>query len=217
MSMRILVILLLFATACMDVPLSGPRYDSVRERLSEVSTSLYVRDDASSGAIGARRRGSDGWIVGGTDLAIERGYVRAAITDSSQLDDRDQLEITQLEIALAPITLDAVFNRPAQLQDVTLRLTKPARGEAAWTSSDAATATLMMQFDFGWKIAFDGGEAYPLATQHLPLESVDVVLTGSGDHVGAWLDLEAAGQLWNWADIVQITDLSLSVRADTAD
>lgn len=208
--MRWLLVLALFATACTGVPGSGPHYESVRERLSEAPASFYVRADASSGTVTARRRGQSGWIDGTTTLAIEHGYVRAEIVDD------DQLEIQQLEIAVAPIPLDGVFERPAHLQDVRLRLVEPVRADVAWTSVDAATATLVMAFDFDWRLGFDG-EVFPLATQHLPPVNVDVILDGDGEHVGARLELEAKGELWNWADLVQINELSLSIAAETTD
>lgn len=210
--MRCLIALTLFATACTNVPVGGPRYDSVRERLTATPTSLYVRVETSSGAVTARRRGHDGWLDGTTQLAVEHGYLRAAIDDRS-----GKLAIQKLEVAVAPITLEGVFEKSAQLQDVRLRLAEPAYSEAAWTSDDDATATLVMTFDFDWAIAFDGGQPYPLATQHLPPQTVQVVLAGSGDHVDASLDVDATGELWNWADLVQLTDLSLSLTAETAD
>jgi hypothetical protein len=209
--MKYLIVISLFATACTDVPLNGPHYNSVRERLSAAPTSLFVHDEASSGAITARRRGSDEWIVGTTGVTIERGYVRAGI------DANGQLEIDQLEVALAPITLDGVFAKPAVLQDVVLRLAEGVHSEATWASPDAARATLQMELAFDWAIAIDGGEPYPLASQRMPLQHVDVVLTGDGDHVDAFIDVDAAGELWNWADIVQITALDLSLTAATAD
>lgn len=209
--MRILVAFTLFAAACTNVPPGGPRYDSVRERLSDAPASLYIHDETSSGTITARRRTGDGWSNGATELAIEYGYVRAAV------DANGQLIVDELELAVAPIPLDGVFQKPAVLQGVRLRLAGPARSAAVWTSKDDATATLSISLDFDWSISFDGGEAYPLATQHLPPESVAVVIGGSGDHVDAWFELAAAGELWNWADLVQITELSLALSAATAD
>jgi len=209
--MRYLIALALFASACMELPLSGPRYDSVRDRMSDAPTSLFIRDETSSGSITARRRGYDDWITGTADIAIDHGYMRAAIDDSGRL------EIDQLELAIAPIALDGVFAKPAQLTNVILRLNRSARADAAWTSEDRATATLPMTFDFDWWIAIDGGDPIPLATQQLPPVNVEVMLGGDGEHVEASVDVAAAGVLWNWADIVQITELDLSLSAETAD
>lgn len=209
--MRYLLVLVLATTACTDVPLGGPHYDSVLARLAEVPTSLYVHDEASSGTVTARRRGGDGWIAGSTTLAIEHGYLRAA------LDDDGRLAIDQLEIAIAPIALDGVFERPAQLQDVRVRLREPVRGDVTWTSVDDASATVDMAFDLDWAITFAGDDPYPLATQHISVDAVAVELGGYGDHVDARLTIDASGELWSWADLVQITDLALSVTAETND
>jgi hypothetical protein len=210
-TMHRLLALSLFATACTGVPLNGTRYDSVRDRLSDAPTSLYLRDEASSGSVTARRRDQAGWTAGTAELAIEHGYVSAA------LDDSGQLAIDQFDIALAPIALDGVFSKPAQLVDVRLHLAEPVRAGAEWTSDDDATAAFAMVFAFDWSIAFDGGQAYPLATQQLPRESVEVVLGGNGDYVGALLELDAEGELWNWADVIEITHLELSLLAETVD
>jgi hypothetical protein len=209
--MRYLFALTLLATACADVPRNGFSYDSVRDRMSDVPLSLYVRDEVSFGAVTTQRRAHDGWLGGPTKLTVERGYVRAA------LDDNGQLSIQQLEIEIAPLTLDGMFDRPARMHDMRLRLTALSHGDVEWKSEDEASATLPMMFDFGGAIAFDSDEPFPLATQHLPRATVEVVLTGSGEHVAASLGVEPPGALWNWADLVQLTELSLSVNAETAD
>jgi hypothetical protein len=208
--MRYLLLLTLATAACTDVPSSGLQYDSVRERLADRPTSLYVHDEASSGAVTARRWERDAWITTTTPLAIPRGHMRAAIDDSGAL------TIDQLEIAVGPVTMDRIFGKPAQLQNVALRLAKPLLSDTAWTSDDDATATLTMVFDFNWSIAFDGGRPFTLPTQRLPPESVHVELAGDGDHVRVLLDIDASGELWNWNDLVQITDVSISLSAETA-
>ena len=73
-----------------------------------------------------------------------------------------------------------------------------------------------MALDLGWAIAFDGGHVYRIPTQHLPPGSVEVVLSGSGAHVAATLEVRAAGELGDWADLLQITKLALSLTAETA-
>lgn len=209
--MRCLLLLALAATACTDIPFNGPHYDSVRERLTDAPASLYVRRDASSGAITARRRDRDGWSSGTAAVAIEHGYVRA------EIDDSGRIAVGELEIALGPIALDGVFSKPAELRDVHARLTDRVAADPTWTSADRAVATFAMTFDFDWSISFDGGEPYPLATQQLPPVDVDVVLDGDGDHVEASIDIAAAGELWSWADLLEVTELSLSLDAETAD
>jgi hypothetical protein len=208
--MRYLLIVPLLAAACSDVPSSGLHYDSVRERVSEVPTWLYIQDEASSGTVTARRRARDGWVDCSTQLAISHGHLRATI------DDNGQLAIDELEIAVAPIALDGMYDRPAQLQDVILRLAQPVRGEAAWTSDDDATATLPMVFDVGLAIAVDGKDPVRLVTQRRPPERVAVALGGNGDRVDASLDIDASGELWSWDGLVQVTEVAFSLNAATA-
>lgn len=209
--MRLTLMLALLATACTGLPSSGPHHDSVLERLSDEPTSLYVHDEASSGTITARRLGGDGWITGTTPLTIDHGYMRAEVGADGQL------EIAQLDLALAPIAIEGVFQKPARLEDVHVQLVKPARGALAWSSADDATATVEMAFDLDWALVLGDEEPYPLATQHLNPVAATIALGGHGDHVTARLAIDSNDELWNWADLIQFTGLSLSLDAETAD
>jgi hypothetical protein len=207
--MRKLLAITLFATACTNVPSNENDYDSVRQRLTDEPTSLYVRSGSSFGTITARRRLADGWSTAETPLEIERGYVRTSI------DANGQLAIQRLELDLAPIEL-GLFERPARLQDVHVRLVKPVVADVAWMSEDDATTAMAMPFEFDWSVKFQGDEPYALATQRLPETSAEVLLAGDGNHVAAQIDVTAAGELWNWADILEMTDISISLDAATA-
>ena len=207
--MRKFLALTLFATACTNVPVNENQYDSVRERLTDEPTSLYVRTGSSFGTITARRRLADGWSTAQTALEIQRGYVRTSI------DANGQLAIQRLELDLAPIEL-GIFERPAQLQDVHIRLAQPVMADVAWSSEDDATTAMAMPFEFDWSVKLQGDEPFQLATQRLPETSADVMLAGDGDHVAALIDLKASGELWNWADILEMTDISISLDAATA-
>jgi hypothetical protein len=208
--MRLLLALTLVTAACTDVPDNGPNYDSVRDRLTD-SAWLYIHDETSSGAITAQRRSHDDWITTTTALGIQRGYVRAA------LDTNGQLTIDDFEVVLATIPMERVFDRPVQLQDVSLRLAEPVRADVTWSSADEASASLAMPFDVGWAIAFDGGKPFPQVTQRVRPDNVKVVLSGSGDHVEASLEIDATGELWNVAGQVQFTEVRFSLGAQTAD
>lgn len=209
--MRKFFALILFTTACTNVPVNGPTFDSVRERLTSQSTWLFVRDEASTGSITARRRVGEAWNGGTTELTIERGYVQLS------MDDSGRLAINRLALDLAPIEL-GLFEKPAQLQDVQVRLAEPVQGDVVWRSDDEAVAVMSMPFAFDWAIKFrDDAQPYPLATQQLPAANVAISLGGSGDHVSARIDIDASGELWNWADVLQMTDISASLEAETAD
>lgn len=210
--MRAFLALTLFATACASSSPGGePAYDSVRDRLADGPARLVVGAEGSTGSITARRWTPNGWIEGNTTVTIESGELAAKV------DDRGTLTLDKLVVALAPIEIpEEVFKKPAQLSDVKLTLTKPASGEAQWTSDDEATATLDLDLDFDWAITVNGSKT-PLGTQHLPPVTVDLALTGAGDHVVASISLAAEGELWNWAGLIEMTALELSLEAETLD
>ena len=209
--MRTVLALALFTAACASSAPTGSSYDSVRDRLADGPTRLYVGSAGSTGTITARRWTSAGWVEGTTQIAIDSGEL------SAKVDARGMLTVDKLVVELAPIEIpEEVFKKPAQLDDVSITLTKTASAEAQWTSDDDATATLDMDLDFDWLIRINGGKT-PLATQHLPPVAIDVALTGAGDHVDASLSLQASGELWNWAGLLEMTSLELSLAAETLD
>lgn len=210
--MRSLLALTLFVAACTSSSPGGePTYDSVRDRLADGPTQLVVEAAGSTGSITARRWTPSGWVEGNTAVAIESGEL------SAKIDGRGELSLDKLVVALAPIDIpDEVFKKPAQLSDVRVSLTETAAGEVRWTSDDDATATLVLDLDFDWAITI-GGAKTPLGTQHLPPVTVDLSLTGAGDHVSASIALAAEGELWNWAGLIQMTALELSLEAETVE
>ena len=211
-TMRFLLALTLFASACTSDPPTGDAgYDSVRDRLSDGPTRLFVGQDASSGSITARRWTTNGWLEGVTAVTVEAGEL------SAKVDARGTLTVDKLVIELAPIEIpEDVFKKPAQLDDVRISLATPASAMATWAGDDDATATLTMMLDFDWAIRVNGGKT-PLATQHLPPIMIDVALTGAGDHVDAAMSVHAAGELWNWAGLLEMRSLDLTLAAGTVD
>jgi len=210
--MRILLALTLFAAACTsNPPAGGPSYDSVRDRLSDGPTRLFIGGDGSSGSIQARRWTQDGWVDGTTPVTIDSGEL------SAKVDSHGTFTLDKLVVGLAPIDIpEEVFKKPAQLDDVTVTLTAPASAAAQWSGDNDATATLPVTLDFDWAIRVNGGKT-PLATQHLPAITIDLMVTGAGDHVDAAISLHAMGELWNWAGLLEMTSLDLSLAAGTVD
>jgi len=208
---RTFLALSLFTAACTSGDPGAAGYDSVRDRLADGPTRLSVGAAGSTGTITARRWTPTGWVEGTTEIAIDSGELLARV------DAQGTLTLDTLVIDLAPIDISQeVFKKPAQLDDVRITLTRPASAAATWTSDDDATATVDLDLDFDWLISIDGKKT-PLATQHLPPVAIDVALTGAGDHVDASLSLAATGELWNWADLLEMTSLELSVSAATVD
>jgi hypothetical protein len=211
-TMRVLLALTLFATACASsAPAGGPDYDSVRDRLSDGPTRLYIGTAGSSGSLTARRWTADGWVEGDRPVTVETGEV------SAKVDAHGALTLDNLVVALSPIDIpEEVFKKPAQLTDVQLTLAKPTTAEMKWTSDDDATTTLTLALDFDWSIRVNERNT-PLATQHLPPVMIDLALTGAGDHIDAAVSLHAEGELWNWAGLLEVTKLDLALSAATVD
>lgn len=186
-------------------------YDSVKERLADGPTRMFVGGTESSGVVTARRWTPGGWIEGDTPVVIESGELSASV------DGNGNLVLNAFEVNAAPIEIpEEVFKKPAQLSDVRVQLSAPATGEVRWTSEDEATATLRLELDLGWAIAINGGKT-PLGTQHLPPIDVDVTLSGDGEFVEATFGLAATGELWNWAGLLELTYLELQLGASTID
>jgi hypothetical protein len=210
--MRILLASTLFTAACTaGSPAGGPTYDSVRDRLADGPTRLYVGTDASTGTITARRYTPSGWQEGSANVAIDGGELFV------EIDAAGKLAMNELTVSLAPIEIpDEVFGKPAQLDDVRFSLAKPATADAQWAGDDDATATFTVDIDFDWAIAINGGKTQ-LATQHVSPVTAAVALTGAGDHVDASLSLRASGKLWNWAGLLEMTEVELALSAATPD
>jgi hypothetical protein len=210
--MRTFLALTLFAAACTNSGVGGDgSYDSVRDRLSDGPTRLSIGSTESSGSITARRWSTSGWLEGVSAVTIDSGVVSASV------DARGALNVDKLEVYLGSIPLpDDVFKKPAQLDDVQMRLLNAASAEAQWASADDATAQLTLDLAFDWSIQIDGKKT-PLGRQKLPPVVIDLALTGGGDHIDASVTLDANGQLWNWADLIQMTSLELTLAAATVD
>ncbi len=192
-------------------PESGDAYDSVRARLADGPTRLFMGGEASEGLVTARRWTSGGWIEGDTPLVIENGELTASVDASGKV------SLASFEVGIAPIEIpEEVFKKPAQLSDVRVKLTAPATAAAMWSSDDAATVTLPMTLDLGWSITINGGKT-PLGSQHLPPVDVLLTLGGDGELVEASVALAASGELWSWAGLLEMTHLDLSLAAATVD
>jgi hypothetical protein len=208
--MRFGLAFVLLASACASR--SGTdleTYDSVRDRLETKPVRLYVGSEGSEGLISARRWTSDGWVAGDTMIKVSSGELETSV------DEAGRLKLSTFEVGVDSIDIpEEVFKKPAQLTDVRLELRTAATADTTWTSDDAATATLTADLDFSWTIKIDGNKT-PLGTQHLPPVPVDVTLSGDGDVVDASIGLHAAGELWDWAGLLQMTKLELALSAES--
>ena len=55
----------------------------------------------------------------------------------------------------------------------------------------------------------------PLGAQTLPAIPLDVTFGGDGDSVTSTLALHADGELWSWADLIELTAIDVSADAAT--
>lgn len=208
--MRFALAFVLLASACASR--SGTdldTYDSVRDRLETKPVRLYVGSEGSEGLISARRWTNAGWVAGDTAITITSGELEASA------DQDGRLTMSTFEVGVDSIDIpEEVFKKPAQLTDVKLELTAAASADTTWTSDDAATLTVMANLDFSWTIKVDGNKT-PLGKQHLPPVPVDLTLSGDGEVVGASIGLHASGELWDWAGLLQMTALELSLSAES--
>jgi hypothetical protein len=213
--MRSLLASILLAGAalagCASSPPEGqPDYASMKARLAD-ATRLYIGPGESTGAITAARYTHDGWVSGTTPLAITHGEI------DGSLDASGKLALSQFEVDVDSIAIpDSVFGKPAELKDVRVKLASPTVADVVWTDDNDAAATLTVALDLDWTIAINGSSTM-LGTQHLPPVNVAATLSGDGQHIEASASMDAQGTLWNWADLLKVTELQLDLSAATVD
>lgn len=182
---------------------------SVRDRLEREATSLAVVAADSAGAITAQRRANGGWSAGLVDLRIEGGELIASA------DGEGAITVEQLAVALGPIDIpESVLGYGAQLTDVEVSLVAPTRLVTTWEGDDAGTAHADLDLALAWSLV-NHGSTSPLGSPDLPPVPVELVVTGNGDFVHAELRVRAPGELWSWADLIKLEDLTLIVAAAT--
>lgn len=200
---------LIVLSAC-STELAGPPAPppaSMRELL-EGPTRLQVAAAESGGSITAERKVGAGWNAGLVDLQIENGEL---IVSS---DTRDALTVEGMQIVFKPLQIpDGVFgDTRAEMTDVRIDLKNDTTAAAVWTSDNEAHVTAMLDITLSWTLTL-GGSPAPLGSPKLPPVPVEIVLAGDGEHVTADVRAHAPGELWNWAGLVKLSELELSVGA----
>jgi hypothetical protein len=204
--LSLLVVLSACSTELADPPSPPPA--TVRERL-EAPTRLQVAAAESGGAITAERKVGMGWEIGLVDLGIENGEL---IVSS---DARDALTVEGLQIVFKPLDIpQGVFGGThAQLINVRIDLMNEHRAAAVWTSDDEVHLTAMLDITLHWTLSLDGSPA-PLGSPALPPVPVEIVLTGDGEHISAEVRAHAPGELWSWAGLIKLSELTLVLGAE---
>lgn len=203
-------LILLAACAASPTP-DSPPFASVQARLAAAPTQLFVATTLDAGTLGAEHYTGSGWQSGSASLSISSGAFVASI------DGGGALVVSTFDVAFDPIDVpESVFGSPAQLTNVQLQLPAPASAAATWSDADDATATVPVELSLAWALSVNGG-TLPLGAQALPTMPLDVALSGDGATVTAALTLQANGELWQWADLLKLTELDLAASAETTE
>lgn len=195
--------------ACTNTP-SGPAdtdTTSVRDRLTKKDARLWIAPTELAGAITAEKRADGAWSGSTVDLGIENGELILSA-------DQNDITVEGFQLSFAPMQLpQGLFGgQTAELTDVRFDLKSASRAPAQWADNNAASFTASFDLEIHWTLALDGAPA-PLGSPRLPPVPVDITVGGDGDHIEATLGLHADGELWNWAGLVKLSELQLSVDA----
>jgi len=205
-ALGLLVLLSACSTELADPPAAPPA--TVRQRLEE-PTRLLVTAPESGGSITAERKVEAGWQAGVVDLAIENGELIVSSTSGNTL------TVDGLQVVFKPLDIpEGVFgNTRAQLSDVRIDLMAEETTPAVWTSSNEVHLTALLDITLSWKLSLGGAPA-PLGSPMLPKVPVEIVLTGDGENITAEVRASAPGELWTWAGLIRLSELSLSLGAE---
>lgn len=209
--MRYGVLLLLVSVGCnTDLTESpDPAPATVRERLED-QTRLLVDAPLSAGTITAEHHVSGGaWEGGLVDLKVRNGEVLVSS------DAKDALTLDGMQVAFDDLQIPpGVFGgHDAKMVNVRLDLKNELRAPAEWVTDDEVHLQANLEVTLNWELLLDGSAA-PLGSPKLPLVPAELVLTGNGEHVNAELRVRAQGELWTWANLVRLSELTLILDAN---
>lgn len=201
-------LLLTFVLGCNSEPSTGnPEPMSLQQRLA-TPTRLMV-SQTSHGAVTAQRWSSSGWMQGRIDLTITDGDLVASA------DGQGNVVVSAFDLGVGTIEIPAsVVGTSAELTNVRLHLDAAPPAPTTWADDDHASATTAFDVTLTWALMVNGS-ATMLGPQKLMDLPGKLVLGTDGVTVDGTLDVEAAGDVWSWADIVKLSDLSLSLGAET--
>ena len=204
--MRALVLLPVLVVACTSTAPTEPV--SMRDRLT-AETHLFVTPGDSAGAITAQLWTTTGWEDGVVDLQLAGGEL---VTHAAP---GGAIALTSVEFELQTIEIPATLTgHAASLTRPRLELTAPATAAATWTGDDSADVEVDLALQLSWSLTVDG-VGVQVGAPHLPPLPVKLALSGDGARVSADLRIHVAGELWDWANLVKLSDLVLVLGADT--
>lgn len=181
---------------------------TVRERLVR-PTLFEVSTTDSAGAITAARRSDGAWVPGLADLRIDAGELVLSAGDD------DTLSLDELRIDIGPIAIpESVLGYPLELTNIQLSLVDSVKFVAEWSSEDEARGNASIDLLLKWSLT-NHGTTSPLGSPDLPPVPVEVEVSGNGQAVHAEVRVSAPGELWSWANVFRLEDLSLVLKSDT--
>jgi len=207
--MRLATLLLAFICACNTqlADVIDPPPDNLHDQLAETSTRLLMTP-ARSGSIVAERWSSAGWQQGAVELSISDGEIVA------HLDDANRLVVETFKVGFDTIDIPAsVIGTATQLSDVRLVLESASSVEPSWPDADTLQATTNLDVSLSWSL-HTGTSSVPLGVQHLHLP-LQLQVTGNGRTASATLGISTTGDVWQWAALVKLRDLELTLQAST--
>ena len=187
-------------------PDAAPPPPTLREQLAR-PVELVVDPAASTGAVTASEREGSGWRPAHVALAVDAGSIGLASRGSG-------LVLHAFEVDVAPIRLPMLPN-DAQLTDIAVRLAGPVTVGVTWQDDDDAIVLATLDLELDWSFSAAGGKL-PLGHQHLPAVPLAITLHGEAGGATGAIALDQPGQLWSWADLLALADLSLQLPASTA-
>ncbi len=205
--MRHQPIIFVLLTAC-GTEVVEPLPTSVRERLETGPTLLEVSASDSAGAITASRKTSEGWVPGLADLRIDGGGIELS-------GDGDVVTLEDFHLDVGPIAVpETVLGYPLALTDIRLSLSAPVKMIGMWSGDNDAHGNAAIDLVLEWSLQ-NHDVTSPLGSPDLPPVPVELAVSGTGSHVHAELRVSAPGELWKWANVFRLEDLSLVITSDT--
>lgn len=128
------------------------------------------------------------------------------------------LSLERLEVQVDDMHIDGEHPNleGLQLRDVRVRLAEPVTAAVEWTADGGAGFT-SLSFDLivDWSLVTESGAVVQLAPQRLSGITVELdVFAGADGELTAMIAGGKEGPVWSWADLVQLDDLSLDLRAE---
>jgi hypothetical protein len=186
---------------------------TVREQLGgrqEFAIAPYIPERGGSfvsGEVGGDLAGEPETVA----LPVAGGHVTARALDDGSV------AIEELVVDLHDVQLTPEQFPPngLWLTGMQLRLADPITASSAWTEDDqAVVVSAALDLELDWGLVLSDGERHELATQTLRelAFQLDVGRIGPGG-LELGLGAFAEGTVWHWASFVEVSNLSIDLRA----